>query len=75
MKKWASSSLINENNSLKKSVDALKTKKINFLELKAYEEFIESIKYEADLEKTKVKHLLNGTGFDKTGEIMYFGGF
>ena len=75
MKKWASSSLINENNSLKKSVDALKTKKINFLEFKAYEEFIESIKYEADLEKTKVKHLLNGTGFDKTGEIMYFGGF
>ena len=75
VKKWVSSSLINESNSLKKSLDILKTKKINFLDLKAYEEFIENIKYEADLEKTKVKHLINGTGFDKTGEIMYFGGF
>jgi len=75
LKKWVSSSLINENNSLKKSLDVIKNKKINFLELKTYEEFLESIKYEADLDKTKVKHLLSGMGFDKTGEPMYFGGF
>ena len=75
IKKWVSSSLISENNSLKKSIDIIKTKKVNFLELKAYEEFIENIKYEADLDKTKVKHLLSGMGFDKLGEAMYFGGF
>ena len=77
LKKWVSSSLITENVTLKKSVEVLKNKgkKINFLELKTYEEFVESIKYEADLDKTKIKNLLDGMGFDKTGEAMYFGGF
>jgi len=75
VKKWVSSSFVTENTSLKKSLDSIKNKKVNFLELKAYEEFIESIKYEADLDKTKIKHLLSGMGFDKLGETMYFGGF
>jgi hypothetical protein len=41
-----------------------------------YKEFLENNKYEVDLDKTKIKHLLGGgLGFDKTGETMRFGGF
>ena len=75
IKKWVSSSILNDNISLNKSIDALKKKKVNFIDLKAFEEFIESNKYEVDLDKTKIKHLLGGMGFDKTGETMRFGGF
>lgn len=73
--KWVSSSILNDNVSLKKSIDILKKKKINFMDLKSFEEFIENNKYEVDLDKTKIKHLLGGIGFDKTGEPMRFGGF
>ena len=75
IKKWVSSSILNDNVSLKKSIDILKKKKINFIDLKSFEEFIENNKYEVDLDKTKIKHLLGGIGFDKTGETMRFGGF
>jgi hypothetical protein len=76
IKKWVSSSILNENISLSKSIDALKKKKVNFIDLKTFEEFLENNKYEVDLEKTKIKHLLGGgLGFDKTGETMRFGGF
>jgi hypothetical protein len=75
VKKWVNSSILNDNISLKKSIEALKKKKVNFIDLKAFEEFIENNKYEVDLEKTKIKHLLSGFGFDKNGENMRFGGF
>lgn len=75
IKKWVSSSFLNENTSLKRSMEVMKNKKINFVDLKTFEEFIENNKYEVDLEKTKIKHLLGGIGFDKTGETMRFGGF
>ena len=37
IKKWVSSSILNENISLSKSIDALKKKKVNFIDLKTFE--------------------------------------
>jgi len=76
IKKWVSSSIISENISLNKVIDALRKKKVNIIDLKNFEVFIENNKYEVDLDRTKIKHLLGGgLGFDKSGETMRFGGF